>query len=399
MMLKLVVSDVCADTMRRAAEELISENSEENDCHNIAVAIDGTWQKRSGYSSKNGVVSATSVDTGKVIDVEVLSKHCVCSDKKNHSDTCKMNFEGNSGKMEVDGALAIFKRSEQFHSLKYLKYLGDGDSKAFSNIEKENVYGDQYPVEKLECIGHVQKRMGCRLRRLVKKMKGEKLSDKKVLGGRGRLTDSQIDKLQTYYGLAIRRNVGNLDHMRQAVWAIFYHKYSTDEKPQHGLCPSGTESWCGYQKALVSGMSYEHKNSLPAAVMETIRPIFRDLAHPDLLKKCLHGKTQNPNESLNNVIWSRIPKNVVVHIDTLQFGVFEAVSVFNEGNIVRCQVLQKLNLPPGQYCVIAMQSIDKERIRNAERDCEDSTKERRVQKRNNNIEEEESCDNYCPGGY
>lgn len=404
--LKSAAEDVCTISMSKAAKEAIAENIDENSAQpqcattNIAVAVDGTWQKRNGYSSKNGVVSATSVDTGKVLDIEILSKHCVCPDKRHHDDDCKKNFDGSSGNMEVVGALAIFKRSEKLHSLRYVKYLGDGDSKAFSNLEKENVYGDKFPVEKLECIGHIQKRMGCRLRRLVKKMKGEKLCDNKVLGGRGRLTDSQIDKLQTYYGLAIRRNTGNLEDMRQAVWAVFLHKYSTDDKPQHGFCPPGAESWCRYQKSLVSGASYQHKDSLPEAVMELIRPIFRDLSHPDLLRKCLHGKTQNSNESLNNIIWSRLPKSIFVQIETLKFGVYDAVSVFNDGNIVRCQVFDKLNLPPGKFCVSALQSIDNYRLRKAERDCLESTKESRIKKRNVLLgQEPDSDDDYCPGGY
>ena len=47
-------------------------------------------------------------------------------------------------------------------------------------------------VVKLECISHVQKRVGNRLRNLQKNVKG--------LGGRGRLTNNIIDKLQNYYG-------------------------------------------------------------------------------------------------------------------------------------------------------------------------------------------------------
>ncbi|GFU44204.1 uncharacterized protein TNCV_686181 [Trichonephila clavipes] len=85
--------------------------------------------------------------------------------------------------------------------------------------------------------------------------------------------------------------------------ASFLHKLSTDEYPQHGFCPIGEASWCGFKKAEASGKSYKHKNSLPVAVVEAMRPIFRDLSHPDLLKKCLHGKTQNPNESFHNVVW------------------------------------------------------------------------------------------------
>ncbi|GFT13348.1 hypothetical protein NPIL_521301 [Nephila pilipes] len=47
------------------------------------VAVEGSSQKR-GFSSKNDVVTVTSVETGKVIDVEMLSKHCVCPSKINH---------------------------------------------------------------------------------------------------------------------------------------------------------------------------------------------------------------------------------------------------------------------------------------------------------------------------
>jgi hypothetical protein len=62
-------------------------------------------------------------------------------------------------------------------------------------------------VLKLECIGHVQKRMGPRLRGLVKEKTGTKLHDSKPLGSKDHLTESKIDKLQNYSGLAIRRNV------------------------------------------------------------------------------------------------------------------------------------------------------------------------------------------------
>ncbi|GFX08202.1 integrase catalytic domain-containing protein [Trichonephila clavipes] len=118
--------------------------------------------------------------------------------------------------------------------------------------------------------------------------------------------------------------------MRQAIWAIFLHKLSTNEYPQHGFCPIGEDSWCGFKKAEASGKSYKHKNSLPIAVVEAMRPIFRDLSHPDLLKKCLHGKTQNPNESFHHVVWSRVPKATFVQIETLSLCVYDAVCSFND---------------------------------------------------------------------
>jgi hypothetical protein len=45
-------------------------------------------------------------------------------------------------------------------------------------------YDPNIAVTKLECIGHVQKRMGARLRRLVKEKTGVKLHDSKPFGGK-----------------------------------------------------------------------------------------------------------------------------------------------------------------------------------------------------------------------
>ncbi|GFU10015.1 uncharacterized protein TNCV_1797181 [Trichonephila clavipes] len=63
------------------------------------------------------------------------------------------------------------------HNARYITYLGDGDCKAFDAVKKKNIYGNGYPTEKLECIGHVMKRMGTRLRRLKVQLKGQILSD------------------------------------------------------------------------------------------------------------------------------------------------------------------------------------------------------------------------------
>ncbi|GFX75729.1 uncharacterized protein TNCV_2237021 [Trichonephila clavipes] len=286
-MLLGTTKDVCDATMKDAVKEAVEENQNIRD---IPVVVDGTWQKR-GYSSMNGVVTVTSVDTGKVIDTEILSKHCVCKDKKKHGPVCKKNFNGYSGRMEVDGTLSIFQRSVQRYDVSYTKYLGDGDSKAFDNIVKNEVYGDNCTITKLECIGHVMKRMGSRLRRFKAKMRGQKLSDDKALCGKNRLTEASIDQLQTYYGLAIRRNLSSVKDVRQGIWAIFLHKISTDETPQHGFCPSGPDTWCRYKKAQLENKVYHHKHKFPVAVVEAIRPIFRNLSNPELLKKCLHGNT------------------------------------------------------------------------------------------------------------
>ena len=56
---------------------------------------------------------------------------------------------------------------------RYKWMVSDGDSKAFSSVE--NVYGE-IKVEKLDCVGHVQKRMEKHLLNLTARTK-EKLAD------------------------------------------------------------------------------------------------------------------------------------------------------------------------------------------------------------------------------
>ncbi|GFV34504.1 uncharacterized protein TNCV_2028741 [Trichonephila clavipes] len=97
--------------------------------------------------------------------------------------------------MEAVGAFRIFERSLIKRDLQYTEYYGDGDSKGF--LQVKDIYGAN-SVTKLECIGHIQKRVGSRLRKLKKNPKG--------LGGKGKLTDKFIDKLQNYSGIAIRSN-------------------------------------------------------------------------------------------------------------------------------------------------------------------------------------------------
>lgn len=108
--------------------------------------------------------------------------------------------------------------------------------------------------------------------------------------------------------------------------------------------------------------------------MQEIKYIFIDLTDKGLLEKCLHGKTQNPSESLNNIIWSTLPKSTFVMKETLQLGVHKAVACFNYGNIVKCKILSKLGVSPGLNCVKAMNVFVGTRIRKAEKAIEELEK-------------------------
>ncbi|GFW65225.1 uncharacterized protein TNCV_394911 [Trichonephila clavipes] len=194
--------------------------------------------------------------------------------------------------METVGMIRIFQRSLSHRSVRYTSYIGNGDSKTFSSITVSNPYGEDITVSKIECVGHVKKRMGTRLRKL--KQMSSKLSDGKSIEGKGRLTDRMIDLITTYYGNAIRQNKTCLSDIRKAVWAVYFHIRSSDEEPLHSFCPVGPNSWCKYQNQVVEGSveTFRHGNKLPVAVMDAIKPVFNDLSQPKLLQKCLGGKTQ-----------------------------------------------------------------------------------------------------------
>ncbi|GFT78996.1 uncharacterized protein TNCV_3093751 [Trichonephila clavipes] len=91
--------------------------------------------------------------------------------------------------------------------------------------------------------------------------------------------------------------------------------------------------------------------------------------NPELLKKCLHEGTQNPNESANNVIGSRVPKKIFVQIEVLSLGTYNAISSFNMGNVLKPEILRKLNIEPGDYTVQAIERLDKQRLLKAKYSC------------------------------
>ncbi|GFT46683.1 uncharacterized protein NPIL_488331 [Nephila pilipes] len=111
---------VSRELMRNAVEDTVKNNNSNRD---ITAAFDGSWQKR-GLTSLNGVVSATCLETGKVLDFECLSKYCFkCKNINNKDHTCEKNFEGFSGGMESDGILKIFQRSERLNNVRAGSFL------------------------------------------------------------------------------------------------------------------------------------------------------------------------------------------------------------------------------------------------------------------------------------
>lgn len=135
----------------------------------------------------NGVFTLIGVQTGKIMDIEVLSSYCAqcntfekinCSEGTDewqkwfdkHLPNCNRNHFGSSGSMEED-MVEIFSRSVEKYNVKYTSYLGDGDSSTYSNIVKSQSYGKNVQILKKECCGHVQKRFGTQMRKLKEQTK------------------------------------------------------------------------------------------------------------------------------------------------------------------------------------------------------------------------------------
>ena len=118
--------------------------------------------------------------------------------------------------------------------------------------------------------------MGSALRRLVVEYKGKFLSDSKKISGTGRHTKKVIDKLQNYYGMAIRSNVGDLCGMMMAVQATLHHMTSTDDQPVHHMCSEDENSWCSYNKVKAGNKLDEYKHDFDPilqAIVQLLKPI------------------------------------------------------------------------------------------------------------------------------
>lgn len=353
---------------------------------NFTVSGDGSWKKR-GFSSLYGVTTLIAYYSGKVIDLVVKSSYCqACTYFKNHPDdeqsdkhieSCAITHKGSSGKMEVDSMVEMFSRSEEKYGVRYTNYVGDGDAKTFKALFDMKPYED-IDVKKSECVGHVEKRMGSRFRSVKKSAK---------LGGKGKLTDALIKKLTKYYGLAIRRNLQSKEDMKREIMATFFHLSSTDDNPQHQNCPTGANSWCGYNAAIATKQTFEHPPPLHKDVQKHILPIYEDLSRDDLLERCIGGFTQNANESFNGTVWRLAPKHLNCGSKIIEIAAYLAGGMFNEGYVFILKVMNDLQVEIGPSCKQFADMYDSNRIRRQDRRSRDGSKSARSARKQETAEQ------------
>ncbi|GFX44544.1 uncharacterized protein TNCV_4713701 [Trichonephila clavipes] len=166
-----------------------------------------------------------------------------------------------------------------------------------------------------------------------------------------------------YYGIAIRNNVGNLQKMMSSVKAAFFHCVSGKNNSLHGQCPEGSESWCRYQRAKAAGSPLkEIEQGLPNKIINQIKPTYLKLCNETLLKKCLHGKTQNCNESYNNILWNIVPKNIFIGLETFRLCALLALILYNSGYAGILSVIRNVNGSLPESVAQELLKFDKQRI-------------------------------------
>ena len=196
-------------------------------------------------------------------------------------------------------------------------------------------------------------------------MKSQKLSDGKSVGGRGRLTDNIIDKMQNYYGQAIRENKGNLEGMKKSIKAIQHHIIRNGSIPlekQHQFCPKDKETWCTFW---IDSSTYDESNRLPEVFMEELNPIFTRLSNDDLLSRCLKGMTQNQNEAVNGQLWSKCSKTKFSGARKVCIAACDAIAVFNTGAASKAVTMQLCGVNPGVNTMRALRQQDQSRIKSS----------------------------------
>ena len=87
---------------------------------------------------------------------------------------CPINDEGSAGSMDPSGILRMSEKSVDNSQVRFTTYIDDGDSKACHNAMTAAPYGPDKPIIKGECVVHIQKRVGGRLRKF-KKEKGSEI--------------------------------------------------------------------------------------------------------------------------------------------------------------------------------------------------------------------------------
>ena len=148
---------------------------------------------------------------------------------------------------------------------------------------------------------------------------------------------------------------------------------------QHRYCPIGKESWCAWQRDKALGTkTYKGTYCFPEVFINLLRPIVIDLSNDELLKRCAVGATQNPNESLNSLVWLRCPRHKFHGADVVKYAAAAAVMHFIGGASMGVRIQEILGTPLSESSVSTLLRKDLERVKKAEKASQEKENKKRA---------------------
>ena len=138
---------------------------------------------------------------------------------------------------------------------------------------------------------------------------------------------------------------------------------------------------CFAVRSLTLGVSIKLQKSMelciPKIVREAIMPTFQELSDDTHLKRCLHGFAQNNNESINDIIWKRLPNDVFVGRTVIEIGICSAVVCFNDDAVGVSKIFEELSMDTGQFTKSFCLIHDTPRVKIMDRKSSDEGRLRR----------------------
>ena len=185
-----------------------------------------------------------------------------------------------------------------------------------------------------------------------------RIDECKELNWKRFLDDSKIYHLQIYFRKAIRDNNNDLEKMKQAAWAAWYHVASTEDKPMHDYC---NPDHYGFY------LDFDYKqdgHALPSAVCATIKPAYEELRRDGSLRQVLQGGTTNENESFHRIIWSMCSKKRYHTQKRIINATNLSVIIYNDGFIGLIPIYQSFGITVNVPMIGMLKKINRERIKN-----------------------------------
>lgn len=119
--------------------------------------------------------------------------------------------------MEVTGATNNFHRLENKYNIRYLQYLGYGDTMAYREECARKPKG-RMKLQKLSVLDTYKTRIGMCLKTFKKNQNKNSLIVKVLIEDVSKLKNEAIQKHQAYYKPAIVRNRESVKEIKTALW-------------------------------------------------------------------------------------------------------------------------------------------------------------------------------------